>query len=105
MKTQEQLDAYFAYEAKLEQQTNMNTEHYKAASERTDEAERALTPAFKRTTIAQPEVSVQHVDDWQYEAYCILQSARTALNGHRDKPTVALADKWIAEAMQLITKD
>lgn len=31
----------------------MNTEHYKAASERTDESERALIPPFKRKTIEQ----------------------------------------------------
>ncbi len=42
---------------KPRKQTKMNTEHYKAASERTDADERALIPAIKRTPTHNETVS------------------------------------------------
>lgn len=66
-----------------------------------------------KTASAQPEnVSesvgvdrVFYVNEWQWDAICNLQAARVALNGHRDKPTIRLADKWISEAIESLKTD
>jgi len=49
-----------------------------------------------------PPDRVFYVDEYQYDALCNLQAARCALNGHRDKPTIQLADKYIAQAMEAL---
>ncbi len=46
-----------------------------------------------------------YVNAWQFDALCNLQAARVALNDHRDKPTIALADRWIGEAMESLKKE